>query len=618
MSGAEGNRTGQASRRRPARGRLRGSRTLLAALLVLPAIILPCAAWYASGEHAAEEEARRLVADVRMRAYEVAAGLANRLEGHLSALGETEARRPFYHYQSHFHDPTSSCECASVTPSPLTQGPSDPLVLAHFQIDDGGRLTLPTLPVSPIVAATESDWEPLQRAILASLEPLPALLGFDCSTEPPGYQCENWGEGCRAVTLDDDGRVSGRQDGRPGALTLPTSTPRTPTRYQICEFEWHTVPIREQPTLIAVRRVVSPAGRFAQGFVISAEKVDESMQGAAYPAVFLPGEPEIETDALVAIPGAPWRVAINAGEALEAAREQGNAVIGRFRRTFAGVSAASLLAGLCLVGLIGQTERLSHQRQRFAAAAAHELRTPLAGLRLYGDLLADGLGDPAKAGEYASRVSAEAERLGRVVSNVLGYTRLERGGAPGRGSGAVVEAEPGDLGTVVSECVERFRPALEAAGATVTLRVEEDLPPVRFDRDGIFQILQNLLDNAEKYSRDAADRRIEVEVVRGRGGDGGGSGRGSGSNTGRDGRRPAPAIVEIRVADQGPGVPDHLEGHLFDPFTRDEGQDAPPGLGLGLTLVRRIAGDHGGGVEYSGSGGGGATFVVWLPSSSSQ
>ena len=94
---------------------LRISRTLLALLLVLPAISVPCVAWYFAGTRAAEEDADRLADSAQLGAFNVAMGLAQRLEGHLQALSESETRRPFYHYQPHYHDPTSSCECASIT-----------------------------------------------------------------------------------------------------------------------------------------------------------------------------------------------------------------------------------------------------------------------------------------------------------------------------------------------------------------------------------------------------------------------------------------------------------------------------------------------------------------------
>ena len=152
---------------------------------------------------------------------------------------------------------------------------------------------------------------------------------------------------------------------------------------------------------------------------------------------------------------------------------------------------AAGLAGLLVVAMVHQSERLAQQRAQFAAAAAHELRTPLAGMRLYGEMLAEGLGNPDRARDYARRIAGEAERLGRVVTNVLSFTRLEQGSIS-------VRPQPGDLAAAVRDACRRQRPALEESGAELELELAEDLPPVSFDHDAVANILQNLLDNAEK------------------------------------------------------------------------------------------------------------------------
>ena len=151
--------------------------------------------------------------------------------------------------------------------------------------------------------------------------------------------------------------------------------------------------------------------------------------------------------------------------------------------------------------------------------------------------------------------------------------------------------ELGDLGKTVENTVETLRPALQANGATVKLKIEDHLPPVEFDKDAIFQILQNLLDNAEKYSRGATIRCLHVSVKR------------------------APRGVELSVHDHGPGVSPQDMKNLFRAYHRGTENGEASGLGLGLTLVRALVEDHRGAVRYQENPKGGATFVVFFPES---
>jgi signal transduction histidine kinase len=237
------------------------------------------------------------------------------------------------------------------------------------------------------------------------------------------------------------------------------------------------------------------------------------------------------------------------------------------------------LAASLVVVLVVRAERLARERSQFAAAAAHELRTPLAGLQLYGDMLADGLGDPAKARDYARRMSEEASRLGRVVSNVLGFSQLERGNLS-------VDAQVGGLGEALCELAERAQPALDRAGAVLDLAVEPELR-ARFDRDALARIVGNLLDNAEKYARTAEDRTITLAT------------------------RDLGDLIEVVVTDHGPGVAAKTD--LFQPFSRGVSGDGPAGLGLGLALSQSLARAMGGDLVYRPAPGQGATFVLRLP-----
>jgi signal transduction histidine kinase len=191
------------------------------------------------------------------------------------------------------------------------------------------------------------------------------------------------------------------------------------------------------------------------------------------------------------------------------------------------------------------------------------------------------MGDTPKHPDKPRRMAQEAARLGRVVSNVLGFSQLERGNLS-------VNPTAGDLAAELAELASRAEPALDRAGAMLALEVAPDLR-ASFDRDALARIVGNLLDNAEKYSRDAEDRTITLAA-----------------------RAVADGGVEIEVSDHGPGVALSARPKLFAPFTRGVTSDGPAGLGLGLALSQSLAQAMNGSLEYSPSVGNGARFVLRL------
>jgi signal transduction histidine kinase len=595
------------------------SRTTLALVLTSAALVVPCGAWYIVGSREVQRTVDQIESPPRRFASDTARQLVQRLQDRLQTLLESESNRPFYQYQSLYHDPRGASEGPSVTPSPLAQGPTDPLIRAYFQIDPAGRVTLPTLPEADLdaailakVAAQRAIQNDLQMAAhgsacVASLqkggwaEPLPgqspSLLHGSASpslplvsTPPPSSSRPQ-----RFETMDLDAWIQNAQAARIySVLKSGTNTAafasealrlkqgQQKVTIGVGEFQWCSLPTSNGPCLVALRNVTTPVGILVQGFVISNEAVADTLKNAALPARFTLNGTAGSYVAVARLESTGWYIVVSAAKEFAAADAQARHNWVSFLQLFwAGAGAASV-AGLCVVALVWHTERLARQRSQFAASAAHELRTPLAGLRMYSEMLADGLGDPTRTRDYANRVAEEAARLGRVVSNVLGFSRLERGVLH-------VRPVPGDLAAAVRDCVDRQRPALEAAGARVELSVPDQFPDVRFDRDAVAEIMQNLLDNAEKYARSARDREIHVALSS------------------------ADDSVTLSVRDRGPGIPADVRGKLFRPFARGNRDDSPAGLGLGLVLVKALAEAHGGRISYSDAPGGGALFTVILP-----
>jgi signal transduction histidine kinase len=606
--------------------KIRIHRLILALVLTALAVVMPCIAWYGVGWHAVDQQAQALLTSADRYAADISTRLASRLSERLGALLEAESQRPFYHYQAYFHDPQGASEGASVVPSPLVSGPGDPLIQCYFQADgETGAVTLPTAEAderlqqrAPRKGADADADRQIQRELergLASIlfairgESVPSPIRGgrlaqpvqndvaksrqQVAAEPASPQILNAPEQPRVEEMETQAweqNVDAQElysNLREGKKAIPSGdrkkkserVPNQQVQIFVGPLKWRTVYLQGMPTLVALREVTTPQNRRLQGFVLSTAGLTDYFRAVDMPARLLPGRPRADTDAALELGGESWRVSVDRQVGREKARRDAVLLRRGFLRVFFAGAGIALLAGLCVVGLVWQADRLARQRAQFAASAAHELRTPLAGLRLYADLLADGLGDPSKMKQYAQSIAGEAERLGRVVANVLGFSRLERGRIS-------VRAMPGDLAVTVREGLDRHQPALEAAGVKVVLESPKTMEGVLFDRDAVVEILQNLLDNAEKYTRAATDRVLRVTL-----------------------KTQANRAV-LQVMDHGPGISPEHQRRLFKAFERGRGLDTPAGLGLGLVLVKALAEAQGATVSYADNTGGGSVFTV--------
>ncbi|MFO7273419.1 MAG: HAMP domain-containing sensor histidine kinase [Bacillota bacterium] len=222
-----------------------------------------------------------------------------------------------------------------------------------------------------------------------------------------------------------------------------------------------------------------------------------------------------------------------------------------------------------------QLETHERRRREFLADVAHELRTPLSYIRGYTQALAEGLvTDPAEVRRCQQVVMDEADRLGRLVDDLMDLAQMEEGQM-------AFEMVPLDLHVPVLQAVEAVRPRAEAKGVALAADLPDALPPVRADGGRIQQVVFNLLDNALRHT--PAGGEVRVSAV-----------------AGADG-------VTVWVRDTGEGIAPDLLPHVFERFRgRRKG-------GLGLAVVHSIVRAHGGDVGVQSRPGEGAAFWFRLP-----
>lgn len=245
----------------------------------------------------------------------------------------------------------------------------------------------------------------------------------------------------------------------------------------------------------------------------------------------------------------------------------------------------ALTSGLGVATLfqIRRERQLARLRENFISGVSHELRTPLAQIRVFADLEESGKLRTAEERRRAIRViRREALRLTGLVENVLRYSRGRDVATP------AVLREDVDTSMLVHEVVEGMQPLADPLRTRIEVDAEDGVR-TRAARDGLQQILVNLIDNALKYG--PRGQTIRVRVRR------------------NDG------CIRIEVIDQGPGVPQRERETVFEPYRRLQRhvQARYPGTGIGLAVVRDLVTLYAGRVSVDDAPGGGARFIVSLP-----
>lgn len=271
-----------------------------------------------------------------------------------------------------------------------------------------------------------------------------------------------------------------------------------------------------------------------------------------------------------------------------------------------------LLVGAIIIGVwvvLGAAQRevrLARSRSDFVIGVSHDLRTPVASMKMLAESLAQGrVSGEAKEKQFLGLMVRECERLSQLVERVLFFVRFGQ-------NALVFQPVPVDPGLLVRDAVRTFNARFQMAApggeppskgreaAALTGASDERLGMVRVDAGAMTQVLLNLLDNAWKYSRDGEGGRIEVTVS-------------------REGP-PRPVLpgrgwIAIAVRDRGIGIPPRECKRIFDRFYRGPStvDSNVSGVGLGLAFCRHVVNAHGGRMTVDSTPGEGSTFTVYLP-----
>jgi signal transduction histidine kinase len=230
-----------------------------------------------------------------------------------------------------------------------------------------------------------------------------------------------------------------------------------------------------------------------------------------------------------------------------------------------------------------RVRQLMRVKSEFTSMVAHELRTPLASIKEGLAMVLDQAGGPLspKQHQYLSIVKRNVDRLGRLVSDVLNYQKLEAGRME-------YAFEACDLNMVVTGAVNTFAPMAAKVGLELRADVIAGLPTVMCDKDKITQVISNLVDNALKFSERGCVR-VTTERIEGE--------------------------VRVAVHDEGMGIRKEDVPRLFEGFSRleREGDKKSSGTGLGLAIAKRIVAQHQGQIGVESVHGQGSTFYFTLP-----
>lgn len=596
---------------------IRRLRLAFAALVLLVAIPLGLLVERAIvSDRREEERAHRAVAE----------RILDEMERELNEFLRREEDRSFEEYRNVVLPSQALTGSLALEPSPLAAHPSEPFVLGYFQIEPDGVVTTPQSFDSPeakqqteeLLRAVRAHWE--SRGDVATSVSSGDVTHEDNVPEREEDEKENAFRELNRAADDRRGRqaklsqapavnvYSFASEDEENVLRQPHANAEATSAEELSQAVQRRlqkttaepVDIRLEPMvgtavdhtrMLLYRTVVIDRAGYRQGMVLDVPALIAWLDARVVTASALERRARLveaydprpdATDASYAVshrfaePFSPVAAVVE----LQSLPEISGS---RYAVTLSAVLVVAAGLGLfAIYRMVTVAVAFAERRQNFVSAVSHELKTPLTAIRMYGEMLRDDLvASPAKRQRYYQVITAETERLSRLVDNVLELGRLER-------KERSLRLTTGNVVSVLEAALAAIRPHAENEGFRIDLESEPELPMVRFDSDALSQVVFNLLDNAVKYAKSETSHRIVLSARKSEGG------------------------VDVEVADEGPGVDPAQLARIFEPFYRAQSEltRTAKGTGIGLALVKDLIEQMGGTVEARNRDDGG--FVVRL------
>jgi signal transduction histidine kinase len=250
----------------------------------------------------------------------------------------------------------------------------------------------------------------------------------------------------------------------------------------------------------------------------------------------------------------------------------------------------AVMAAIFLIGLFAIYKSvqalvdISERRSQFVSSVSHELKTPLTNIRMYIEMLAQGIArDTEREQEYFQIIDSEGSRLTRLINNVLDLAKLEK-------KQLALELKAGTFEEIVTEVQQIMQAKLKQEGYTLKF-MQEETRPFKYDREAMIQVLINLIENSLKFGQAVERREITIRTF---------------ANG---------PWAQIAVSDFGPGIPRQALNKVFNDFYRVDNSltQTTRGTGIGLALVKKFVRLMGGRVTARNNPGGGCTVLISLP-----